>query len=111
MRCRWYLTGRANIKASAVRARLPLEAFEALTAMRLEYDKKITLAVSLGLPSEFKSALRKLGEIRNAFAHNLDATLAEDNVGSLVRVFDAEMKDIMQQSYARAFNLDEPDLD
>jgi hypothetical protein len=86
-----------------IKARLPLEAFEALTAMRIEYDKKITLAVSLGLPSEFKNALRKLGEIRNAFAHNLDATLAEDNVGSLFRVFAAEMKSITHQSYAQAY--------
>jgi hypothetical protein len=85
-----------------IKARLPAEAFEALIAVRFEYDKKITLAVSLGLPSEFKSPLRKMGEIRNAFAHDLSASLEEKNVGSLFQAFDADMKEITQKSYSKA---------
>ncbi|MBQ0822471.1 hypothetical protein KBI52_19960, partial [Microvirga sp. HBU67558] len=95
--------GHSTLFGTGSKSRLPIDAFEALKSVRFEYEKKITLAMALGLPSDFKGALKRLGEIRNAFAHNLDATLAEHNVGFLFRVFDAEMKSIMHQSYSRAY--------
>jgi hypothetical protein len=82
-----------------IKGRLPPGAFEAL---KLEYFKKIDLAVALGLPADLKSPLRKIGEIRNDFAHNLDYKLQEAEVEALFKTFSPTMKDFLQRGYARA---------
>jgi hypothetical protein len=82
-----------------IQGRLPAGAFEAL---RLEYFKKIDLAIALGLPADLKSLLRKVGEIRNNFAHNLDYRLQEAEVDALFKSFGPKLKDVLQRSFARA---------
>jgi hypothetical protein len=54
-----------------------------LKEMDLSYSKKIDLIISLGFDSKFRAALKKLGKIRNDFAHNISAKLNNDNVNEI----------------------------
>jgi hypothetical protein len=81
-----------------IQKRLPSGVLETL---RLDYDGKIKLAIALGLASDLKPSLRKVGEFRNEFAHNLDHKLVEADVDALFKSFSPRMKDLMQRAFAK----------
>lgn len=73
-----------------------------LDMLRLEWRKKVDLAIKLGLLSDLKVPLRKVGNIRNDFAHNLGHQLTPDDVEDLMKSFSSTMKDLAQRGYAQS---------
>ena len=67
------------------------------TLRQLRFNQRIELACDLGLNSELKSPLKKLGEMRNNFAHKIDANLSENDVDALNATFDEYTKAIFFQ--------------
>lgn len=73
---------------------------EAIVEMRLDYQRRVALAVLLGLNPTFLKPLKMLGNLRNKFAHKLDFALskadakelfnalADDHRQALVTVYD-----------------------
>ncbi|KFG68727.1 hypothetical protein [Microvirga sp. BSC39] len=85
-----------------IEARLPPGVIETL---KPDYDRKISLAIALGLLPDLKSPLRKIGEYRNRFAHNLDHKLLLSDVDGLFKSFSPAMKEITQRWFARVRKL------
>ena len=95
---------------AVVRAHIHIEArlnqvLEALTPHpkhlpNLRYEQRLRLAVALGLSESFLSPLKILGDIRNAFGHRLDVTLAPDMVDRLFNSFTPEDRATIREAYA-----------
>ena len=51
-----------------------------LANLDLSYAKKIDFLCCLGFDEEFKGSLKRLGKIRNSFAHNLSSQLTQEIV-------------------------------
>ena len=66
---------------------------------RLRFGQRVELACELGLNSELKSPLKKLGDLRNDFAHKIYANLSKDKVESFYNVFDEKTKGFFQTAY------------
>lgn len=66
---------------------------------RLRFGQRTELACELGLSSELKNPLKKLGDLRNDFAHKLDTTLSQDKVDSFHNTFGEEAKIFFQTAY------------
>lgn len=65
----------------------------------LDYNQKVVLALACGLHPRFKKALNCIGQIRNRFAHTLDAKLGKGEADSLYKSFDGYEKQGMQKAY------------
>jgi hypothetical protein len=70
-----------------------------LERMKLEFEQKVNLAVALGLKPEHASGLSALGNLRNAFAHRLDAKLSEERVRNLYETLSGADKQARQVTY------------
>ena len=67
---------------------------------KLQYEARLRLAVALGLKQEYFEGLKLVGDIRNAFAHNLNATLTEARANELFSKLGAEGQELTHKSYA-----------
>ena len=74
---------------------------KALKPMELDFSQRVHLLVALGLKEEFKRPLLALGNLRNEFAHRLDAALTEGRVKSFYDTFGGHEKDGIHQSLDR----------
>jgi len=54
-----------------------------LSDLDLSYAKKVDLACCLGFDPQFRGALKRIGKLRNAFAHNLSSRLTKKAVSDL----------------------------
>ncbi len=54
-----------------------------LTDIDLSYAKKIDLLCCLGFDAQFRGALKRLGKLRNNFAHDLSSRLTQQSVSDL----------------------------
>jgi hypothetical protein len=54
-----------------------------LTDLDLSYAKKIDLLCCLGFDAQFRGALKRLGKLRNNFAHDLSSRLTQQSVSDL----------------------------
>ena len=54
-----------------------------LDNLDLSYTKKIELACCLGFDAQFRGALKRIGKLRNDFAHDLSSTLTQQVVSDL----------------------------
>ncbi len=72
---------------------------ECLEKARLEYHQRVHLAVALGLKEQHRGPLLAFGNIRNAFAHNIGATLTKERVNNLYNALSPEDQDIAQRVY------------
>jgi hypothetical protein len=50
---------------------------------RLTYEARLRLAVALGFDEQYLDSLKYLGDIRNAFSHNLEAKLTDASMTQL----------------------------
>ena len=55
---------------------------------KLSYSQRVELACELGLNVEMKKPLKILGEIRNSFAHKINAQLNQQNIDKFFESFD-----------------------
>lgn len=72
-----------------------------LDKIDLTYWHRIQLAVAFGLHPRFQSPLKKLGEIRNKFAHVLRDDLNAEDVKQFYDSFGPEEKSLIQATYAK----------
>jgi len=69
--------------------------------INLEFDKKVKLAVSLGLTDRFKAPLCSLGKLRNQFAHTIRSEISAQDANNLYKSFSAEDKKVLHDSLVR----------
>lgn len=69
--------------------------------INLEFDKKVKLAVSLGLTDRFKAPLCSLGKLRNQFAHTIRSEISAQDANNLYKSFSAEDKKVLHASLAK----------
>ena len=74
---------------------------EHLKKLNLDYDGTITLALVMGLNSEFGPPLRVMGKLRNAFAHRLNMALDTNEVSNLYKSMNQLLKEQVQASFVR----------
>lgn len=94
---------------AVVRAHIHIEArlqrvLEALTPHpkhlpSLRYEQQVKLAVALGLDERILTALTKLGNIRNSFAHRLDVTLTDATVDDLFASLSEKDRETILNAY------------
>jgi hypothetical protein len=71
-----------------------------LDSLQLTYSKKVNLALTLGLTPDLKGPLKKIGKIRNEFAHNIDHVLTVSEVDALFGSFGPKLKEVTKKAYA-----------
>lgn len=72
-----------------------------LNKMDLTYLQRVYLAAAIGMEPRLVKPLKALGEIRNKFAHQLDASLSKNEVENFYSAFDPADKQIIQRVYQR----------
>ncbi len=70
----------------------------ALSGLDLTYHQRCGLAVAVGLNKRFLKPLRAIGNIRNKFAHRVDAQFSKDQADNLYDAFDPVDKEIINQT-------------
>jgi len=73
----------------------------ALDKVDLTYWHRVQLAVAFGLDPRFQPPLKKLGEIRNKFAHILRDELNAEDVKQFYDSFHPDEKSLIQATYAK----------
>jgi len=66
---------------------------------KIGYGGKVELALACGLPSNIRPILEKLGELRNDFTSNLDATIESDWVLDTYSSLSKQLKTELEKSY------------
>lgn len=92
-----------------IKARLPVPG--ALSLRDLDYDRRVKLALALGLPDEFSKALSFLGKLRNTFAHDIDATIGEQEANNFAQAMGpakVTTADAYQATHAKLGGADKP---
>lgn len=69
--------------------------------MRLDYAGRVSLALVLGFPEQYASPLRSVGNIRNKFAHRLEAAMTKTEADSLYGTFRSDDRHAVQMIYQR----------
>lgn len=73
----------------------------ALNAMKLDYGRRINMAIALGLDPELGPPLKMLASIRNDLAHKLDFRLTKKQVDQLFNVCAQREKEIILRGFKR----------
>lgn len=68
---------------------------------RLRFEQLAKLAVALGLDDKTLPALLEFGNLRNAFAHRLDATLTDEMVNKLLQKLTPEDQHTIREAYEK----------
>lgn len=68
---------------------------------RLGWPQRINLALALGLKRQYRAPLKKVGAIRNGFAHEPGQTLKDGDVEALYDSLSQEDRNIVLESYER----------
>jgi hypothetical protein len=71
------------------------------------WPQRVDLAMSLGLKRQFGPPLKKLGTIRNRFAHEAEAVIEKKDATDLFGTLDSEERDLV----LRAFDMTEKNRD
>ena len=72
---------------------------EKIDYSRLGWPQRVELSLALGLKAQYGPPLKKLGTIRNKFAHRPEVTLADSDVKELYQCLHTEDRDIVLESY------------
>lgn len=83
-----------------------------LKKLRLDYDGRIYLAAVLGLRPSLVTPLSALGNIRNKFAHRLNAKFTEADADNFYKNFSSEDKLFIEKVYQQTrkkLNSDKPE--
>ena len=68
---------------------------------KIGYSGKVELALACGLPDGMRTILEKLGELRNDFANNLDATIDPKWVLNTYNSLSLQLKKDLEKSYKK----------
>lgn len=71
---------------------------DSFSGARINFSHKIDLALALGLKQQFGPPLKKIGSIRNQFAHEAEAKITKKNVTDLFNTLDREEKELLHES-------------
>jgi len=66
---------------------------------RLRFGQRLELACELGLSPELKAPLKILGDLRNDFAHKINAALTDEKIRVFFDSFDTETQQFFQIAY------------
>jgi len=66
---------------------------------RFNWKQRVELALGLGLKTQYGPPLKKLGNVRNKFAHDPSASLADKDVSELFQCLYKEDHDIVLESF------------
>ena len=67
---------------------------------KLDYELRLAIALALGLPAPLGGALKKIGWLRNQFAHNLDFELTKQICDSLYQALGTPLQNYAKDFYA-----------
>ncbi len=70
-----------------------------LLKMELRYEQKVHLLLALGMDARFSSPLKSLANLRNRFAHNLDATFSVSDADNFFTAFTKQDQKMVRDSY------------
>jgi hypothetical protein len=73
----------------------------------LRYEKKIYLALLLGLPVKMEECLKIMGSIRNKFAHDPKYKLTKKHIGDLFAALSEPQRAIIEDSIKREKSLED----
>lgn len=76
---------------------------------KLDYELRLAIALALGLPAPLGGALKKIGWLRNQFAHNLDFELTKQICDSLYQALGTPLQNYAKDFYA-GIKRDQPQL-
>lgn len=76
---------------------------------KLDYELKLAIALALGLPAPLGGALKKIGWLRNQFAHKLDFELTKQVADSLYQSLGSVLQGHAKDFYA-GIQRNEPQL-
>ncbi|OEF06789.1 hypothetical protein, partial [Vibrio genomosp. F10] len=79
---------------------------KSVSKLKLTFEQKIYLAVSLGFDPRFEKPLKAIATIRNRFAHNLRGCLDKSDANNFYKSFSEIDKTIMYESVLRHFRGD-----
>ncbi|MEZ0315833.1 MAG: hypothetical protein ACAH10_02980 [Methylophilaceae bacterium] len=68
---------------------------------RLRFEQKIKLAIALGLNQDFFEPLKKIGDIRNSFSHDIKAKLTRDLVIEFLAALTQAQLDKLNKAYEK----------
>ncbi|WP_260963319.1 hypothetical protein [Pseudomonas citri] len=73
--------------------------FSYIKKMQLDFSQRVNLAVAVGFPKEYASALMHLGEMRNKFAHRLDTKIDKSSMKNFYKTFSSEQKNLIHLTF------------
>jgi len=83
--------------------------YKSLDLLHLEYNEKLSLASAILFKKEDSKALKAIGNLRNRFAHNLDAKLDKQTVDNLYTSLSTSDKEIVKNAHENIIERDRGD--
>ena len=78
---------------------------ETYKQVNLTYEQTYLLVISLGLNPRFKTPLKAIGTIRNAFAHRLRSpSISKEDANAIYKSLGQDEKDTLQKDYKKIIN-------
>ena len=75
---------------------------ETYKQVKLTYEQTYLLVISFGLDPRFKTPLKTVGSIRNAFAHRLRSpAISKEDANSIYKSLARDEKDTLQKDYKK----------
>lgn len=72
-----------------------------LNAMSLDYSQRVKLAMALGLSQEKGPALQAIGKLRNAFAHNIEKGISDEDAKNIYKSLGEEAMIVTNRAYEK----------
>jgi len=72
---------------------------EEIENSKLGWQQRVQLALGLGLKSQYGPPLKKLGNIRNKFAHRPDASIEDKDIAKLYQCLHREDQEVVLESF------------
>ena len=72
---------------------------EEIANSKLGWQQRVELALGLGLKSQYGPPLKKLGNIRNKFAHSPNASIEDKDIMELYQCLHREAQDVVLESF------------
>ncbi|MDF0378623.1 hypothetical protein [Methylophilus sp. YYY-1] len=67
---------------------------------RLRYEQKLRLCCAMGMHKSLFAPLKELGDLRNAFAHKINAQLSAESVAKLLRSVSQDDRQAIIRTYS-----------
>lgn len=80
----------------------------AIESTRFGFGQRVDLAIALGLPAEYRPALKQVSETRNQFAHRVDAAINKSDADKLLSLLPARVQKSVPGWYDKIKRPDQP---